>query len=86
MAALNREYRVLGFDDGHDHSTARKRSPRFKLTDRQLQSLRWDKEPVNKTDQQVWLYNDGCRPEDSEQNMTEYMRRLSVLLAMKGSG
>lgn len=84
---LNREYQPLSFGDRswmRDNEAAAAALPIkhhfVGLSVAKLCAIAWNGDVSRDT---VFLYNDGCRPQDSAANMSAYLKRLSILLKLK---
>ena len=81
---LNRNYKPVGFNTSdfikyEDHPVS------MKLTGIRLATLRKlscdDEKPSNK----VYLYNDGCIPTSSASAMSEYLKKIEILLKLQSA-
>ena len=84
--ALNRDYVPYGErypqDTWVDYNTCS--GTRLSLTERQLRRLDGGCRPYKRGDRKVWLFHDGCQPDDDAASLAMYLRRLAVLDEMVG--
>lgn len=79
---LNRNYKPVGFNTSEfityaDYPVAMKIKG---LSPSKLKKLSYkDEEPADR----VYLYNDGCIPTSSSAAMSEYIKKLEILLKLK---
>lgn len=78
---LNRNYKPLGVQSGdwvvyEEHPSA----INLEITKSIAEKLSWVGEGCTDT---IYLYNDGCIPTDAKEHMNAYLKRLSVLAAVK---
>ena len=81
-AVLNRDYKPLGFlTRSHvnysDYPVCAKIAG---LTAATAQKLSWNASPDL---DRIYLYNDGCIPTRSKENMDAYLKRIRILAALK---
>lgn len=79
---LNREYKPLGFKT-REHIVYEDYPImiRFKrLTSEMIRKISCDGNPDKK---EIFLYNDGCIPTVSQENMNNYLKRLELLSKLK---
>ena len=83
---LNRDYKPIGFRTrAHVNYEDYPIAVRFKkLTPAILKKVSF--EPISADPSQVWLYNDGCLPNESSANMQAYLTRISYLMDLEAEG
>lgn len=78
---VNRRYKPLGTPadcDWVDYDTHP--APRVKLTPARIKKLSWKSDP---DEGMVFLYEDGCSPNNSSADMHAYMDRVALLLSLE---
>jgi len=75
---LNRNYKPLGFSgnswvDYSEHPI----ETNLKLTDEEVSQLSWNGDPSREN---IFLYNDGCIPNESQAAMNAYLKKLTILM------
>ncbi len=80
---VNRNYKPLGQPDlaWSDYDALPVESCIARITPAQAKRLSYDGSSHNRG--AIYLYNDGCIPEDGKESMDAYLARLAVLMKLK---
>ena len=79
---LNREYKPVGFNT-FEHLEYKDYPIMLNLkglTPQKVKEISWE---GDSNDEMIFLYNDGCIPTRSKENMNRYLKRLEILAKLK---
>ncbi len=77
---LNRHYKPLGTVDRSTWVNYEDHAIKLRMTQKIANSISWEE---NTSVENIFLYNDGCIPTTSTENMESYLKKLAILMKKK---